>query len=213
MTKKLAIVGASGHGRVIADIAEILGNWSDILFYDDKFGSPDFNFEYKVSGTSANLIDLLKEDPSSMEVALGIGDNSTRIKFYRTFKNHDVSMPVLMHPRAVVSKKVVLGQGTVVMAGAIINPGTTVGDACIVNSCAVVEHDCQIGTGAHLSPNATLCGGVAIGEGAWIGASSVVIQCTSVGRNAVIGAGSTAIKCVEENTTLVGSPARMVKAR
>ena len=106
---------------------------------------------------------------------------------------------------------VVIGEGSIVMAGAVINPGTKIGRGVIVNTSSSVDHDCRIGDFVHIAVGAHLCGTVTAGEKTWIGAGATVINNISICNDCMIGAGAVIVKDITEQGTYVGVPARFLK--
>ena len=153
---KLIIVGAGGHGKVIADNA-FKNGYKDIAFADDHASGTIMGFP--VVGTSA---DLPQWNDGQTDFVIGIGNNAVR---QRIAVQYDVNWVTLIHPSAQIALGVTIGAGTVVMAGAVINACASVGQHCIINTRAVVEHDNVIEDYAHISPNAALGGTVCIGAG------------------------------------------------
>ncbi|MBF4296100.1 acetyltransferase, partial [Vibrio anguillarum] len=151
-----AILGASGHGKVIAEMAELNG-YSDIHFYDDRWPSLGRIELWQVSGNSETL---LKQAQHYANVVVAIGNNATRLEKYNQLVASGASCLPLVHPSAIVSRYANVENGTVVMAGAVINPFSRIGQACIINTAATVDHDCVIEDGVHLSPGVHLAGGV-----------------------------------------------------
>lgn len=204
---KLAILGASGHGKVIADIAGLIGY--EVLFFDDSFPKTKVLANWPVVGNSTDLLKFLDE----YKVFVAIGNNVVRQQKQSQLQHAGGQFPVLIHPSAVVSKYASLDEGSVVMAGAVINAFAELKSGVIVNTCAVIEHDCKVGEFSHVSPNATLAGGVEIGKCAWIGASAVVKQLVIVNDYAVIGAGSVVIDDIPQRATAVGVPAQIKEGK
>ncbi len=196
---RLIIIGASGHGKVVADIAQLNG-YDDIVFLDD-----DENIKecagYPIVGKST-------EAPvGDVFIAIGNGKIRKRIMgFYR-----DRQQPVLIHPNAVVAKSVIIGKGSVVMAGAVINSGTQIGCGTIINTCSSIDHDCIIGDFVHIAVGTHLCGTIKVGELSWIGAGAIVINNINICSNVIIGAGAVVIDDVEQEGTYVGVPIRKLK--
>lgn len=205
--KTLAIVGASGHGKVVADAALTSGRWDKVVFYDDAWPEKSGNGIFEVIGNSASLV-ALEDKP---EVIVAIGDNKVRLVKQMELVKNGFVIATLVHPTATIATSVNLGSGTVVLAGAVINADARVGAGCIVNSNAVVEHDCELATAVHISPGASLAGGVSVGEASWIGIGAVVIQAINIGKNVVVGAGSVVIDHLPDNVTAVGVPVKIIK--
>ncbi len=86
-----------------------------------------------------------------------------------------------------------------------------VGKHCIINSNASVDHDCILEDFVHISPNATLCGGVFVGKCSHIGAGAVIIPGKRIGKNAIVGAGAVVISDIPDNAVAVGNPARVIR--
>lgn len=198
MNSSLIIIGASGHGSVIADMAKDLGY--SIFFWDDDISK-------KVPGYDVFKREL--NNSINSRLIIGIGSNKTREAI--SFQYPQESFISLIHPQATISSKTKIANGAVVLAGAIVNCGTTIEEHCILNTGAVVDHDCVLGKYVHISPNATLCGNVIIGSGTWIGAGATVIQGIKIGENVTVGAGAVIINDIPNNATVVGNPGKIIK--
>lgn len=204
--KKLAILGASGHGKVVAEIAEC--NGYKVVFYDDAFPEKSKLEHWQVLGGTQDLLDSLSDFDG---IAVGIGNNYIRADKINLLISAQAHLITLVHPQAIVSEYSRLGNGTVVMAGAIINPFVQIGSGAIVNTGAVVEHDCHVGDFCHISPNAALAGECKIGEKTWIGLGSNIRQQINIGAGVVIGAGSVVVKDIPVGSKAFGNPAKVKK--
>ena len=195
---RLIIIGASGHGKVVADIAALNG-YKDIVFLDN-----DSNIKncagYPVLGPDTMTSEL------DGDVFIAVGKAETRKKLMERDANRN--FPVLIHPSAVVADSSEVGVGSVVMAGAVINPGARIGKGCIINTSSSVDHDCVVGDYVHISVGAHLSGTVVVGTGTWIGAGAIVSNNVDICADCVIGAGAVVIKDITEPGTYVGVPAR-----
>lgn len=204
MTKRLAILGASGHGKVVAEIALDCG-WRDIAFYDDAWPELSTNGSYEVVGDTASLVRQVRDFDG---VHVAIGNNRVRLEKYEYLRLQGAEFPILVHPRAVVSQSSSLGYGSVVMAGAVVNADTTISRACILNTGSSVDHDCIVGEGVHVSPGVNIAGGVILGNCSWIGIGAAVVQCTSIGSDVIVGAGSVVLNDIADGMCVVGVPAK-----
>ena len=194
----ILIYGASGHGKVVAAIAESSGI-SVEGFLDDHMSVSQY-IDKPVNPANS----------SEIPVFLGIGSNLVRKKIVET--KQLLLSDALVDATSIIRTKLPLGKGTLVGPAAVINPDAKIGRFVIINTAAVVEHDCIIGDYAHISPNATLSGSVTIGEGVHIGSGAVIIPGITVGDWSVVGAGSVIIKDVPANTTIAGNPGRMISS-
>lgn len=199
MKDKLLIIGAGGHGRVVADIAEAMGKYSEIAFLDD--GVIEKNPRFTVLGGSS----VAAEKKDEYEVFVAIGNSRIR---QRIMESLNVDFATLIHPSAIIGSEVTIDAGTVVMPGAIINTGTTIGKGVIINTSSSVDHDCQIEDFCHIAVGTHLCGTVHVGEHTWIGAGATIIQSVNVCGNCMIGAGAVVVKDITESGTYVGVPVK-----
>ena len=195
---KLTIIGASGHGRVVADIACLCG-YDGIEFLDDDENLKNCG-PYPVAGPSS----LAQEQDQDLFVA--IGDAAVRRRMLERFSEKRI--PVLIHPGAIVAKGAKIGRGSVVMAGAVVNPGAVIGRGCIINTGSSVDHDCLLGDYVHVAVGAHLCGSVTAGDEVWIGAGAVVSNNIRLCGGCRIGAGAVVVQDILESGTYIGVPAR-----
>lgn len=196
--KKIVIIGASGHGKVVADIAARCG-YTDITFLDDD-GKIKSCGRYPVVGDCSRASDV------DGDVIVAIGSPAIRRRIQESIAEERLT--VLIHPDAVIAEDTLIGKGTVIMAGAVINPGSAIGRGCIVNTCASVDHDCKLGDYVHVAVGAHVAGHVEIGEETWIGAGVTVSNDLKVCDGCMIGAGAVIVKNIEESGTYAGVPAR-----
>ena len=197
--KRLLIIGASGHGKVVADIARLNG-YQEIVFLDDD---PEVKQcgQYPVIGTSSDVSDI------DGGVVVAIGNAKIRRRIQQSVNRERIV--TLVHPNAVVSDAQI-GCGTVVMAGAVINPGAMIGEGCIINTSSSVDHDCRIGNYAHVAVGAHMAGNVEIGDETWIGAGATVSNNVTVCAGCMIGAGAVVVNDIMELGIYVGVPARRI---
>ena len=197
MSKEIIIIGASGHGKVIADIAEKSGD-KVIGFLDDDLTK---------KGVIGPVCDCVKY--KDKQFIIGIGNTLIRKRIAEEYP--ELSYYTAVHPTAVISSDVKIADGTAVMANAVINVSATVGAHSIINTASVVEHDNVIGDFVHISPGAVLCGGITIGNETHIGAGAVVRNNVTICGNVTVGCGACVVKDIDENGTYVGIPAKKIK--
>lgn len=204
MTRSLAILGASGHGKVLADTAMASG-WRKIEFYDDAWPGKQANERWQIVGCSGALLDALLHIDS---VAVGIGRNDARLDRLRELVSKSVSLATIVHPQASVSRFAEVTPGAVVLAGGVVSVDSRVGLGAIINTGATVDRDCLIGDGAHLCPGSHLASDVTVGEGSFIGIGAVVREGVTIGNNVVVGAGAVVLHDISDGATVKGMPAR-----
>lgn len=201
----LAILGASGHGKVISDIAELNG-YEKISFFDDAWPVKSQLDSWVIAGDSDQLIQHLSEFSACI---VAIGNNAIRIQKQKELQMHGATIISLIHPRAIVSKYAYIASGSVIMANAVINPAVKIGQGCIVNTAATIDHDCIIADGVHISPGAHLAGNINVGKYSWLGIGCSVKQGLTIGCNVVIGAGAAVVTNIDDGNVAIGVPAKI----
>lgn len=202
MNKKVIIIGASGHGKVIADIV-IKSNDILVGFLDDNVDKDTIIFQqYKVLGLTKDI-----ENYQDCEFIIGIGNNEIRKKIADTY---NVKWYTAIHPTSIIAEDVCIKEGTCVMARTVINMNAHIGRHCIINTGSIIEHDCIIEDYVHISPSVTLCGGVEIGMLTQIGARAVVRNYKKIIKKCMIGMGSVVVNDILEEGTYIGIPARRI---
>ncbi len=202
--RRLALLGASGHGKVVADLAQLLG-WQSVEFFDDAQLGMLVNGHWPVVGDTASLLAQLAHFDG---VLVSIGHCATRWHKQQVLRAAGAKLVSLVHPQANISNFVSLGVGSVVMAGAVVNVDAVLGEACIINSGATVDHDCQLAHAVHISPGANLSGDVWVGACSWVGVGAAVRQGVHIGADVIVGAGAVVVKTVADGLTVTGCPAR-----
>jgi sugar O-acyltransferase (sialic acid O-acetyltransferase NeuD family) len=205
MKDRLLIIGASGHGKVVADIAVRMNNWQSIAFLDNDLSIRSC-VGFDIIGRSEDAFGYIQE----ADIFVAIGSNKIRQKIQQKLQDSGASIPSLVHPNAIIGLDVEIGEGTAIMAGAIINSSTKIGKGCIINTGATLDHDNKVGDYVHISPGVKIAGSVGIGDGAWLGIGSVVSNNINIGNFCKLGAGAVVIDDISEAGTYVGVPARRI---
>ena len=195
MNKKLAIIGAGGHGKVVGEIA-LLNQYDTIHFFDDKANEIK-KFPFKICGN----IDQLKKNVKNYDnFFVAVGNNNARYEHISWLKKNNNHIASLIHPKSIVSKFSSIEAGSCVMANAVINPGSFIKEGVIINTSSSIDHDCLIEDYAHISPNCSLSGNVSVGKFTHLGTGSSVHQGINIGKNVKIGIGSKIYKNILDNT-------------
>jgi len=210
--KKIILIGAGGHCKVIIDIIKSTNEY-EIVGITDKNIKGSL-LETPIIGDDIILEKLYESGVEYAFVCLGaIKDFSVRNKLYQMLKNIGFKVPILIHKNAIISKYASIGEGTCVMPGAIVNPGANIGENCIINTGSIIEHDCKLENNIHISPKVCLGGGVKIGNNSHVGIGSTVIQGITIGNNVTIGAGAVVINDIQDECVAVGVPAKVIKPK
>jgi sugar O-acyltransferase (sialic acid O-acetyltransferase NeuD family) len=203
----LIIVGAGGHGRVVADAALEAGR-RVLAFVDAQPRSQE------LLGIPVHHVQAL-EIPAfasqlGAEVVVAIGDNWARKAMQEALVAAAVPLASVLHPSSVVAKSALLGSGVMILAGAVVGVAARIGDGSIINTGARIDHDGAIGAFSHLSPGATLGGEVTVGEGTHLAVGVSVRNRVSIGCWSLVGVGAAVVKDLPERVMAFGVPARVV---
>ena len=200
MDNNIQLYGASGHAKVVIDILNRNNQIIDTILDDNPQTKEIAGFI--VINTKNFDFNFLKN------TIISIGNNKIRKILASKLKTN---FSTAFHPKAIISKNVSIGEGTVIMAGVVINPDVTIGNHCIINSSAILEHDCIIENFVHISPGVAIAGGVTVGEGSHVGINATIIQNIKIGKWVTIGAGAVVLKNIPDFAVAVGNPAKIIK--
>ena len=205
---QLLILGASGHGKVVADCAVVAVGWAEIRFFDDCWPGLNTCGPWPVVGTSEAF---LSEAGDGGQAFVAVGNAFTRLFWLRRLKADEIPLATVIHPHSVISPHALIGEGSLVVAGAVVNIGSELGLGCIINTGATVDHDCVLGDGVHVCPGAHLAGDVHVGESSWLGIGCAVRQGVRIGAGVTVGAGAVVVANVPDGLTVVGVPAKSIE--
>lgn len=203
---KVVVYGSGGHGKVLADAAELRG--LEVLgFIDDDLSRKGAKvIDFPVLGGVEALSGL---SPREVEVVVAVGNNAARRALAAKVAKLGFRVASVVHPSAVVSRSARLGTGVQLLAQCVVGPGTRVGDGVVVNTGALVDHDCVLGAYCQVYPGAHLAGTVTVGEEAYVGTGASVIPGKRIGDRATVGAGAVVVDDIPEGVVAKGVPARV----
>jgi sugar O-acyltransferase (sialic acid O-acetyltransferase NeuD family) len=203
---RLLVVGAGGHGRSVAEAAELSGQFEVVGFLDDALPAGKSVFNVAVLGP---MVSMDQHRAAAGQTIVAIGNNAVRQKLLQQLASAGFVLATVIHPRAIVSPSAILGEGSAVMAGAIVGTEARLGVGSIVNCGAVVDHHAIVEDFGHLGVNASMAGGTVLGRGAWMQAGAALGYGVKVAAGVVLAPGE-ARHCGIQMTTAhsAGHPQR-----
>ena len=207
--RRIVLWGAVGQARLIGEVVKRRGSEIVAVFEEnDRFPTP--YPDLPLFRTWEPFDEWLKEqDKSDLGFSLGLNMNGQgRLDLHDKLVELGLRPATLVHPAAEIASDAAIGDGAQIMAGVVIGPNTTIGKQVIVNARAGIDHDNVIEDGVEIAPGATLCGMIKVGRNAWIAAGATVLPLVQIGAHATVGAGAVVNKNVDNNTTVVGIPAK-----
>lgn len=206
----LAILGASGHAKMVIEAARSNGNYEPVIC----LGHPQEQDDKRILDVEVNIESdelLAKLQQSKVTAFVAIGENRLRRKLLAKLESMQFEIATIIDASAIVSSSATVGRGTVVMPGAMLGAKSVIGQGTIVNSLASVDHDCHVGNFVHIAPGVRLAGNVEIGDDCFLGINACVVPERKIGSGAIVGAGGVVIRDIPSNQTWVGCPAKQLR--
>jgi len=202
MEKPVIIIGTGGHAKVILDLLKLINK--------NIIGVVDSNKKQGAKWQGENVLgddsSVFEYDKDSVYLVNGIGympNANIRHKLDADFRKYGYEFLTIVHPKAIVSESIELGEGVQIMAGAIIQLGAKLGNSIIINTGVIIDHDCVIEDNVHVSTGTTVCGSVKIGKNTFIGANSTIMQNIKIGNNCIVGAGTVVYKNIDDDKKIL----------
>ena len=205
----LYIIGAGGHGKVVAELAILMKSYKEIIFLDDNKIKGSKVIGLEVIG-KINLKFIKNLVHSKADFFVAIGDGLKRSEIQNNLIKCKANIATLIHPNATVSKFSSIKEGSIICAGSILGPDVKVGKGTIINHSSTVDHDSYVGNFTHVCPHASLSGNTKIGDFSTIGTGARVIPGIDIGENCLIGAGAVVTKNIPNHEKAYGVPARII---
>ena len=208
----IIIIGAGGLGKdvqwLLERMNEVEETWNILGYVDDGIEAGSLVDDLPILGTVDHLLEYEKE----VAVVCAVASAKTRRKIIHRLKRNDkLVFPNVIDPSAVLSKRIKMGKGNIILAGNIVSVDIQIGDFCIFNADCTIGHDVVMESYVTVYPSANISGCVEICHETEIGTGCHVIQGIKIGSNTIVGAGAVVIKELPSGCTAVGNPAKPVK--
>ena len=187
---EIILIGAGGHARACIDVIELSGLFKVAGLVEKDETNSQENLGYPVIGTDDDLPKLRQKYRYAIVTIGQIKSPAIRIRLFQRLQELDYQVPVIVSPRAYVSRHAQIGDGTIVFHDAMVNANARIGKNCIINNKALIEHDAVVGDHCHIATGAILNGEVNVGSESFIGSGAVTKQSVVIGSRCVIGAGA-----------------------
>jgi len=210
--KKVIIIGAGGHGQVVADILikshESGSQIKPIGYLDDDSNLQGSIYNgLPVFGGISTISDIPHD-----AIIIALGNNRTRSEMFHYFQEKKEKFINAIHPKSILSNDIKTGVGIMICAGVIINSGSVIGSNVIINTGSTIDHHNTINNHTHIAPGVNTGGEVTVGEGALIGIGATVVPMISIGAWSVVGAGSVVCRNLPDSIKAIGIPAKIISA-
>ncbi|WP_286354178.1 acetyltransferase [Geothrix oryzae] len=201
---QIILVGAGGHCHSCLDVIEQQNIYEIAGLIDKETEIGSLHLGYKVIGTDADLSRLSKSYSYALITIGQIESSENRVRLYEKVQSLGFKLPIIISPRAYVSKNSIVGDGSVILHGAIVNAGSAIGNNCIINTSSLIEHDVSVGNHCHISTGAILNGDVTIGNGSFVGSGVTIKQGVRIGKECIVGMGLTVRHDLADYTRFIG---------
>lgn len=212
MPKRIALLGAGGHAKVVWNTLQLIVPREDLVVEAVLDDDPQLwgrSFMGILIRGPLQAVEQIKVDA----VVIAIGSNLARCRASKLIESVGLPLKSVIHPSAVIAREARLGQGVVAFANVVVNSDSEIGANVILNTACTVDHDCSIGAHSHLAPGVHVAGGVSVGEGVLLGIGAIAIPGVAIGPWATIGAGSVVTGDIPEQVTAAGVPARILHGK
>jgi sugar O-acyltransferase (sialic acid O-acetyltransferase NeuD family) len=210
-SRRVLILGAGGHGRVVLDILLQVGKHQIVGFLDNYSDIHGRRIDGIPVLGSIDDLPSHAEQHDADSVVIAIGDNGVRRGLARQVEQSGIDVINAVHPSATLARNATLGRNVVICAGVVVCAHCQIGDSVILNTGCIVDHQTMIGEGSHICPGVRIAGRVKVEPGAFVGIGATIIPKVTLGCESIIGAGAVVLEDVPALATVVGVPARRVK--
>ena len=208
----IIIVGAGGLGKdvqwLLERINEIEETWNILGYVDDGIEAGSLVDDLPILGAGDYLLQYEKK----VAVVVAVASAKVRRRIIEKLEQNDkLVFPNVIDPSAVLSKRIKMGKGIIVLAGNILSVDIQLGDFCIFNADCTIGHDVVMESYVTVYPSANVSGCVKICRETEIGTGCHIIQGIKIGSSTIVGAGAVVIRELPSCCTAVGNPAKPIK--
>jgi len=209
MKKKILLYGGMSTAFIVQEMLKDDNIKTEYIF-DEYIKKLHFHTKAKFFNDKKDLIKLIKNS-THFFVCIGMFGGILRVNISKQLKKFGLKTFSIFSKKAIIDKSSKIGQGCLIMPGAVVHKKVFVGNDCYINVNAVVDHESVLGKGVHVMGSAYIAGKVQIDDYASIGANATILPYCKIGKGAVVGAGSVVTKDVKSYETVVGNPAKFLK--
>ena len=211
--KKIVLFGAGGFAKEVANMIKNINAKTPTY---DFLGFIVENKYYK-SGVVINDYPVLGDEDWILEhkdvlCNCAIADVDAKKRIQECLKDKGVVFETIVDVTGYVSPHSTVGAGSVIYPYVLVSENVEIGEGVLLNSCVTVGHDVKIGSFSNVMPATGISGDCTIGEQVSIGGHAFVIPGRKIGNKAVVAAGSIVFSNVKAGTTVLGNPAKRMRA-
>lgn len=209
-TKKVLLWGGKSKAKILSNL--LMSQGEEVTYIYDKYIEKlDFETSAKFFNNPKDVSKLISSSTHFI-VCLGSGEyGKGRYLISKKLQSFGLEPLSVISDNSIIDSTSDIGWGLQAMPGSLVHSFCKLGHACILNSNSTIDHDCILGNGVHVMGSAAIAGRVNIGDYVSIGTNATVLPDVQVGKGAFIGAGAVVTKDIEENTIVVGNPAKPIR--
>ena len=209
--KKLVIVGAGEHGRMMHNFFSMHSDFNIVAFAEEKkyrktgvlLGLPVVNFE--------DLKELYCPSENLLFIAISyVNLNKERTRIYFKAKGMGYRFATFVDPSSVIDRTATIGENVAIFENSSVQYGAKIGNNTVIQAGVCIAHSTEIKGNVWIAPNVAVAGFVKIGENSFLGINSTVINSVSIAENVIIGAGTVVTKSIYEVGVYAGNPFKCI---
>jgi sugar O-acyltransferase (sialic acid O-acetyltransferase NeuD family) len=211
MSKRLAIIGSSDLGQLIAHHASVNCGFEIAGYYDDFNTSKLSRDNYPVLGTIENIEkDFAAKKMDCLMIAIGYRHMDFRERVYERFAGK-IPFASVIHPSTNMDSSVKIAEGCFILPGCVLDMNVVLHANVLLNTGCVIAHDSEIMAHSFLSPAVKVAGFTKVSRKCVIGINATLIDNIVIHEGIQVGGGAVVVGNLDEKGLYVGIPARKIK--